>query len=575
MRYLSLFSGFGGAELAFGPLGWECAAVSEIDPAACAVLRHHWPQVPNLGDITAITEQQVVGLGSIDLVVFGSPCQDLSVAGKRAGLIGERSGLFFDAMRVVRWARARFALWENVPGAFSSNDGADFAAVVGEMAGVRVDVPDGGWRNTGFLLGAEGLVEWAVLDAQFFGVPQRRRRVFALCDIGDWRSRGPILLERESLCGNSPPSREAGKGTTHDLAPSLTNSGRGVERGGDSRGQDPVVACRAPGRYWDGSDIADTLDASNASKQQAMPEKRRFQAVIETAPTIRSGGNRTGGDRPIGCDVDTCESLLGSNPVTARPYGDRSDGDFDKLIPTAFKASHYTRGKDGAPADVAPPLSADADKGDQDTLICFRASGQDGFTPSGIAPPVAATDGGGANAPTIAFTCKDSGQDAAEISPTLRSMNFDQSRANGGGQVAIATSGRARGDDGRGYARPEHIREELASTLDGVKVDAVAFIERGRSDGQNLEAQVDLAYALTNPGEGGRSPSRNLMTPQAQVRRLTPRECERLQATPDNHTLVDYRGKPMADGPRYKMIGNGFAVCVVAWIGQRIAAILP
>ena len=191
MRYLSLFSGLGGAELAFAPLGWECVAVSEIDPAACRVLSYRYPSIPNLGDITAVTEEQITALGKIDLVIFGFPCQDLSVAGKRAGLKdkdGEntRSGLFFDAMRIVRWSGARWAVAENVPGLFSSEEGRDFATVVGEMAGVRVDVPDGGWENSGFLTSATGIVEWAVLDAQFFGIPQRRRRVFLVRDIGDW-----------------------------------------------------------------------------------------------------------------------------------------------------------------------------------------------------------------------------------------------------------------------------------------------------------------------------------------------------------------------------------------------------
>lgn len=127
MRYLSLFSGIEAATVAWHPLGWECAAVAEIEPFPCAVLAHHYPPVPNIGDVTAITEEQIKALGPIDLVVFGSPCQDLSVAGKRAGLQGERSGLFFTGIRIVEWARkhngCRFALWENVPGAFSSNGG--------------------------------------------------------------------------------------------------------------------------------------------------------------------------------------------------------------------------------------------------------------------------------------------------------------------------------------------------------------------------------------------------------------------------------------------------------------------
>jgi len=220
VRFLSLFSGIEAASIAWEPLGWEPVAFSEIEPFPCAVLAHHWPHVPNLGDVTQIEMKHIKKLGSIDIVIFGSPCQDLSVAGKRAGLDGERSGLFRSAIRIIRWARKynglRFALWENVPGAFSTNSGRDFAAVVREMSGADVGVPSDGWKNTGVAFGREGFTEWSVLDAQWFGVPQRRRRIFALADFGNWRDREPILFERESLCGNPAPSREKGEGTAAD-----------------------------------------------------------------------------------------------------------------------------------------------------------------------------------------------------------------------------------------------------------------------------------------------------------------------------------------------------------------------
>jgi DNA (cytosine-5)-methyltransferase 1 len=203
-------------------------------------LAHHYPDVPNLGDVTKITEEQIKTLGPIDLVVFGSPCQDLSVAGKRRGLTNDdgsttRSGLFFTARQIVEWARknngCRFALWENVPGAFSSSKGEDFAAVVRELAGFEDSpaVPRGGWGNEGVALGQEALVEWSTLDAQWFGVAQRRRRVFALADFGDWYSRPPILLEPESLRGNSAPSRVAREGVT-EVTGTLAASGGGLDR---------------------------------------------------------------------------------------------------------------------------------------------------------------------------------------------------------------------------------------------------------------------------------------------------------------------------------------------------------
>jgi DNA (cytosine-5)-methyltransferase 1 len=237
VRYLSLFSGIEACTQAWHPLGWLPVAFAEIEPFPCAVLAHHYPDVPNLGSVTDITDEQIKALGPIDLVVGGSPCQDLSVAGKRAGFDGERSSLFFEQMRIFHAARrlrgARWLLWENVPGAFSSNRGADFAAVVGEMAGCEFGVPRNGWKSAGVAVGPNGLCEWRVLDAQYFGLAQRRRRVFALLDTGDWHSRQPVLLEPESLRGDSPPSREAGEVAARrpaDCAPTL-NAAFGSKQG--------------------------------------------------------------------------------------------------------------------------------------------------------------------------------------------------------------------------------------------------------------------------------------------------------------------------------------------------------
>jgi len=168
MRFLSLFSGIEAASVAWLLLGWECAAVAEVDRFPCTVLAHHYPEVPNLGDVTKITKDQISALGHIDVVVFGSPCQDVSIAGRRAGLIDSagqrtRSGLFFNAMQIVEWTNAEWIVFENVPGLISSNKGEDFNLVLDsfESLGYHVEVD--------------------ICDAQFFGVPQRRRRVFAVC----------------------------------------------------------------------------------------------------------------------------------------------------------------------------------------------------------------------------------------------------------------------------------------------------------------------------------------------------------------------------------------------------------
>ena len=215
MIFLSLFSGIEAASAAWAPRGWRCAAVSEIDPKACAVLAYRHPGVPNLGDITLITEDDIKALGHLDVVVFGSPCQDLSIAGERKGMYDKdgnitRSGLFFAAVTIYMWARkhcgARYALWENVPGSFSSNSGRDFASVVSLLAGIEaVTVPPNGWGSEGAAVGTNGLLEWSVLDAQWFGLAQRRKRVFAILDTGNWYDRSPILLQSNEVRGHLSP----------------------------------------------------------------------------------------------------------------------------------------------------------------------------------------------------------------------------------------------------------------------------------------------------------------------------------------------------------------------------------
>lgn len=263
MRFLSLFSGIESASVAWGPLGWECVAVAEIEPFPCSLLRERFPNVPNLGDVRLITQQMVESLGHIDVVVGGFPCQDLSVAGPRKGLDDDgkatRSGLFYDLARIADWSKARWVVAENVPGLFSSKQGRDFAAVVGALAGCRIDPPAKRWENTGVCFGPKGLVEWSVLDAQWFGLAQRRKRVFLVRDSGDWANRPPVLLESASMSGDSPPSREAGEnvagtiasrstgggglGTDFDLAGGLQVVGTiPASDGGVSSGMHPVIS---------------------------------------------------------------------------------------------------------------------------------------------------------------------------------------------------------------------------------------------------------------------------------------------------------------------------------------------
>jgi DNA (cytosine-5)-methyltransferase 1 len=221
MNLLSVCSGIGAPEAAWTPLGWDFVACSEIEPFPSAVLEHHYPDVPNWGDMTKFKEWPDA---SIDVLVGGTPCQSFSVAGLRKGLDDPRGNLALTYLAIADRYRPRWLVWENVPGVLSSNGGRDFGAFLGGLGEI----------GYGFA--------YRVLDAQYFGLAQRRKRVFVVGYLGDWRRAAAVLFERESLSGHPAPCREAGEGFAAATAPSLTASGRGVARTGESRGQDPVVA---------------------------------------------------------------------------------------------------------------------------------------------------------------------------------------------------------------------------------------------------------------------------------------------------------------------------------------------
>lgn len=216
----SLFDGSGGFPLAGALFGVEPVWASEIEPFPIRVTKQRFPGMKHLGSVTDIKGDEVE---PVDIITFGSPCQDLSVAGKQLGIHdGERSNLFFEAIRIIKEMRngtsdqyPRFAVFENVPGAFSSNKGADFQAVlqafcdVCEEGRISVPQPQGGrWKSAGCIVGNGWSVAWRVYDAQFWGVPQRRKRIYLIADFGSERA-GEILFEQEGLCWDSKQSRKA------------------------------------------------------------------------------------------------------------------------------------------------------------------------------------------------------------------------------------------------------------------------------------------------------------------------------------------------------------------------------
>lgn len=248
LTYGSLFSGVGGFDMGFDQEGYECVFQVEWDKHCQKILAKHWPQVPKWSDVQDVNGAEIP---PCDVLTFGSPCQDLSVAGKRAGLDGTKSSMFYEATRIIKEMRnatgsvyPRVVVWENVPGALSSNNGADFGAVIDTLADIgAVDI------------------HWSVLDAQHFGVPQRRRRIFVVAIFDPATSErcpDPLLPVIKSSRGDFAKGRKAQQ-----------NAARSTEAGIDAGGQ-----------WWDGEKTADCL--TTTSNEQRMPDKNRLQAVIQS-----------------------------------------------------------------------------------------------------------------------------------------------------------------------------------------------------------------------------------------------------------------------------------------------------
>jgi DNA (cytosine-5)-methyltransferase 1 len=281
MKVLSLFSGVGGFDLGLEAAGMTTVAMCEWDKKAASVLRGHWPNIPIYGDVSELTGAQLIADGIYpDLVAFGSPCQDLSVAGKRAGLEGGRSGLFHEATRIIRELRAltngalpRWSIWENVAGALSSNNGKDFGAVLAEMDD----------------LGA-CFSEWALLDAQNYGVAQRRRRVFLVS-----------CFDSRAAQSSPDPLLPVGKGGPRDIAPlraAWKNTSGGVAaclRSGGDGGVPFVKAARAQSadgyETWKDGDVTPTLNSfDNAGDSRATV----LMSYSDTVGTLTSSDGQKG-----------------------------------------------------------------------------------------------------------------------------------------------------------------------------------------------------------------------------------------------------------------------------------------
>lgn len=555
MKAASCFSGIGGAELALPEAEWLwCAEIEKFPSAVLASRFGH----PNLGDITAPDFiDRAKAFGPLDLLAGGPPCQAFSVAGLRKGMSDPRGQLSIRFLEIAHAIRPRNLLVENVPGWLNHEDNA-FGCFLGGLVGaddalLPCERPRGRkgnefwrwheerqelvptWPSSGMVAGPWARAAWRVLDAQYAGLAQRRERVFLVADFGDGADPVEVLFERQSLSGNYPPRREAGQGFTHDLAPCLTSGGgRGTERAGDTRGQDPVIA--APIGFGGGntSGPIDVAACLTAKGQRVDFEVETF--IADVAGTLVAGGNVTGGDRQPGMSADTASSMLVAHTL-------RGEG---------FDASEDGTGR-GTP--IVP--------------VCVHADAV-GRTGEAITPSVDAAG---------KVRLRDAGMGISE--DVAFSLTTGQPHAIAFPERMSATQ----------YGATEN----LSPTLGAVNPTAVAFDLRGREGGAQFEGPHDTANIRAASGGS----SRSYVAEQWAVRRLTPTECERLQGYPDGHTLIEFgsrrtvdedeasyltrhgahvvadnegrlRTNAAADGPRYKGLGNAWAVKCVRPIAKRI-----
>lgn len=584
VSYGSVCSGIEAASVAWHCLSWQPAWFAEIEKFPSAVLAYRWPDVANLGDMTKIAAAIRTGkIDAPDVLVGGTPCQAFSVAGLRNGLADERGQLtlaFVELVNAIDEKRREqgkppvIVVWENVPGVFSSKDNA-FGCFLAGLAGesCALESPGKRWSNAGYVLGPERAIAWRVLDAQFFGVAQRRRRVFVVATARGDIDPAKILFESEGLRRDSAPRRSSREEVAGTFKARANSGGWGQDVELVAGGYMQVVV----GSHWDNPlNPHPTLNQSfntggiGASNQELFSQ--RGSGIVGTYANT----SRTLLGKPhcsMAEDLETFAIHGTQDPGTlhdmAHTLG-RNHGQENAVIAFSSKDS----GHDAA-AELSPTLRAGNSSN----------SNQNAGAPPAIAYGIpgnwigrAPENGGNATEPMHDISPCLTVADHHGVAYAFAENTQGQVRLqDGDGQITgpLSTGG---GKPGQGYPA------------------VVAFQERGRAGGRHLELNGELAYALTAPSGGGRSQERNIFDSRNMaVRRLTPVECERLQGFPDNHTLIPTKKRKQitaeeyaylrhhrpeltaeqavrlaADGPRYKAIGNSMAVPVMRWIGSRI-----
>ena len=495
----------------------------------------------HLGDITKINGAEAP---VVDVVIGGSPCQDLSIAGKRAGLSGARSGLYMEQIRIIKemrerdmasgrtgeFVRPRYMVWENVPGAFSSNGGKDFAAVLEEAIRVAepeapdIDVPEKGWNTWGGYhdeMGGRWSVAWRVLDAQHWGVPQRRRRIALVADFGGdtaWE----ILFERQSMSGYPAESGAAGEGPAPGAEIGTSYAVR-IRGGCDGGGKGALVQTEKSGTIKAGNDQTVFCLKGNAIDRDTAQNGKWYQ---EDKSYTLDATDRHG----------VCAGFKLGNSEHARSIG-------------------YAE-------EQAPTLNAECG-GNKPAVMCLNDQGGDVM---GVSHDVSGTlraqeHGHQPSILDMSHAC-DVIRDCGEVAPSLQAR-----MRTGGNQIPLTYQMQGFGDYREGDVASSCKQRDFKDNTDLVcSVDCRNFTEGGETNG-TLQAKESGGQSLN---------LNNTIRQNRVVRRLTPLECERLQGFPDHWTdlgeWTDSKGKRHkdADSPRYKALGNSIALPPWKWLLKRL-----
>lgn len=599
----SLFDGSGGF-----PLGGIIAGItpiwsSEIEPFPIRVTTKRLPQVKHYGDISKMNGAEIE---PVDIITFGSPCQDMSIAGKRDGLSGSRSSLFYEAVRIIKEMRCktdgkypRFIVWENVPGAFSSNKGEDFRAVLEEVCKIKdesVSVPKPGkWNSAGKIMGDGYSVAWRQFDAQFWGVPQRRKRIYLVADFAGW-SAGKILFESEGLSGYSSKSISSWQASASVAAESTGDAGIGLMF--ENHGQD----CRYTGPLDVSQTVLSTYGTGGNNQPFIVEDMKSFDVRLTSEGTRNARNNiyETDTSRTIDTGGNSPDSKQGGVAVVAYGICSQDSNSMKSANPNSgFYEADTSRTLDGNGGNPSC---------NQGGIAVIEGNGT---RPS--------HKGGGYKESDVMYTLNATEQHAVAFADVHATLSANDGPKGPSSQMMGNPHENFVGEPAYGIGRPAmnqgynakfsfQIEEEVEPTIVAAGASGVAHpIYCTSKASYHTIAEENLAGTLV--ASDYKDPPTVTAEPRYIVRRLTPTECARLQGFPDwwcggletenptdedislwreiFQTHADAMGKktkpksdnqirkwlqnPHSDSAEYKMWGNGVALPNVVFVLSGIA----